>query len=192
MQWFTADCHFGHFNVIASCGRPFSDVAEMNAHMLDAYVARVLSGDDLWVLGDFAIAKTADGGRDVVRDIFRRIPGKKHLILGNHDLPWVKELGWESIDDFKEIKIEGRRVSLSHYPMLTFPGARHGAIQMFGHVHQNWRGSRNSVNVGVDVFDFRPVTLSEVLDRAKLLPVNAHWDEVEPGVTVDGPSISLG
>jgi hypothetical protein len=63
---------------------------------------------------------------------------------------------------------------------------------MLGHVHQNWRGSRNSDNAGVDVFDFRHETLSEVLDRAKLLPVNAHWDEVEPGVTVDAPSISLG
>ena len=131
-QWFTAGCHFGHFDVIASCGRPFSDVAEMNAHMLDAYVARVLSGDDLWILGDFAIAKTANGGCDLVRDIFRRIPGKIHLIQGNHDLQWVKEMGLECIDHFKEIKIDGRRVSLSHYPMLTFPGvsaiSAHGTV----------------------------------------------------------------
>ena len=29
---------------------------------------------------------------------------------------------------------------------------------MFGHVHVNWRGSANQVNVGVDCWDFAPVS----------------------------------
>ena len=61
--------------------------------------------------------------------------------------------------------------------MLTFPGA----LQLFGHVHDNWRGRRNSVNVGVDVWDFRPVSLPEIMARAARLPVNAHWNKIEPG-----------
>lgn len=65
--------------------------------------------------------------------------------------------------------------------MITFPGARRGGLQLFGHVHQNWTGTRNSVNVGVDVWDFRAVTLPEIEARAATLPVNRHWDEVEPG-----------
>jgi len=48
-------------------------------------------------------------------------------------------------------------------------------------VHQNWAGSRNSVNVGVDVWNFRPVTLPEIERRAAKLPVNPLWDQVEPG-----------
>ncbi|WP_347918983.1 hypothetical protein [Paracoccus marcusii] len=37
------------------------------------------------------------------------------------------------------------------------------------------------MNVGVDVWNFRPVTLPEIERRAAKLPVNAHWDQVEPG-----------
>ena len=37
------------------------------------------------------------------------------------------------------------------------------------------------MNVGVDVWDFRPVTLPQIEARAARLPVNAHWDQVEPG-----------
>lgn len=51
---------------------------------------------------------------------------------------------------------------------------------MFGHVHENWKGSRNSVNVGVDVWDFKPVRFEDVERRAKKLLVNKHWDDVEP------------
>ena len=58
---------------------------------------------------------------------------------------------------------------------------RHQGLQLFGHVHQNWQGSRNSANVGVDAWNFRPVTLPEIKRRAAKLPVNPLWDQVEPG-----------
>ena len=50
---------------------------------------------------------------------------------------------------------------------------------IFGHVHQRWPGSRNSVNVGVDAWDFMPVTLTDIGRRARELPVNLHWADVE-------------
>ncbi|MEI4488935.1 hypothetical protein V8J36_22370, partial [Frigidibacter sp. MR17.14] len=49
------------------------------------------------------------------------------------------------------------------------------------HVHDQWPGSRNSVNVGVDQWDFRPVRVSEIIGRAAKLPVNKHWHDVEHG-----------
>ena len=192
--WLTADLHFSHQNVIKHCpNRAINGVFDINdikAHdewLIKKWNNTIKKTDIVYIIGDFCFAN-----REETIKLLGKLNGDKHLILGNHDLQWVKELGWESIDHFKEIKIDGRRVSLSHYPMLTFPGARYGAIQMFGHVHQNWRGTRNSVNVGVDVFDFRPVTLPEVLDRASSLPINAHWEEVEPGVSLNEPSVSRG
>lgn len=80
-----------------------------------------------------------------------------------------------------DIVVDKRRLFLCHYPMITWPGARHQGLQLFGHVHQSWQGSRNSVNIGVDVWDFRPVTLPEITRRAAGLPVNPLWDQVEPG-----------
>ncbi len=65
------------------------------------------------------------------------------------------------------------------YPMITWNHARREALQLFGHVHNNWRGSRNSVNVGVDVWDFMPVTYDDIARRARKLPINKHWSDVE-------------
>ncbi|MYM56978.1 metallophosphoesterase [Thalassovita mangrovi] len=180
-HWFTADPHFGHENVIRFCNRPFSSVEEMDAHILKAYQARVLLDDDLWILGDFTAGKTTNEGREKLRDLFSRIPGRRHLITGNHDRPWIRELPWDSVRDMADILIDGQRLFLFHYPMITFPGARRGALQLFGHVHNNWPGSRNSVNVGVDLWNFQPASLSEIKQRALTLPVNVYWEEVEPG-----------
>ncbi|SEO27868.1 Calcineurin-like phosphoesterase superfamily protein [Paracoccus alcaliphilus] len=179
--WFSADSHFGHANIITFCNRPCADVEAMDTHILAQYRARVGPEDDFWILGDFAISKVQGGHRREIAEIFQKIPGRKHLILGNHDKAWVRALGWNSIRDTADVTVEGQRLFLFHYPMITFPGARHGALQLFGHVHDNWQGSRNSVNVGVDVWDFRPVSLPEIKERAAKLPVNAHWNEVEPG-----------
>lgn len=180
MHWFTADPHYAHDRIIGFCGRPFADATEMNARLLSECRARVQPDDDLWIVGDFSAGKATDAQRREVRTIFHALPGRKHLICGNHDQPWVCDLPWDSVTETADITADGRRLFLCHYPMITWPGARHQGLQLFGHVHQNWQGSRNSVNVGVDVWDFRPVTLPEIERRAAGLPVNAHWHQVEP------------
>ncbi|OBY24349.1 metallophosphoesterase [Leisingera sp. JC1] len=182
--WFTADPHFGHENAIRFCNRPFASAEEMDAHILKQYQATVRPYDDLWVLGDFAVGKVTNQERERLRHLFEQIPGKKHLIVGNHDRPWVRRLQWDSVRDMAEILVDGRRVFLCHYPMITFPGARRKALQLFGHVHKNWQGTRNSVNVGVDVWGFQPVSLPEIELRARSLPVNQYWDAVEPGCSL--------
>lgn len=179
--WFTADNHFGHANVIGFCRRPFPNVATMDARMLAELRGRVQQDDDLWVIGDFAVSKAGPDQRAEIKAIFDAIPGRKHLVQGNHDGPWIRELGWQSIVQMADILVEGRRLFLCHYPMITFPGARRGSLQLFGHVHQNWAGTRNSINVGVDMWEFKPIGLHEILERAARMPINQHWDEVEPG-----------
>lgn len=41
MTYFTSDQHFGHFNIIRLCNRPFASLAEMNATMLERWKAKV-------------------------------------------------------------------------------------------------------------------------------------------------------
>ncbi len=147
-NWYTADTHFGHENVIALCGRPFRNAGEPS--YLEA--------------------------------IFGQLPGaRKHLVIGNHDLEPTLALPWDSISHLAEVKDgSGNQVhTLCHYPMITWNRARRGALQIFGHVHNNWKGSRNSVNAGVDVWEFMPVRFEEIARRAKTLPVNKHWADVE-------------
>lgn len=65
--------------------------------------------------------------------------------------------------------------------MITWNGARRGTLQLFGHVHDQWAGSRNSINVGVDQWSFRPVQIRDIATRATKLQVNKHWKDVEHG-----------
>ena len=58
--WITADCHFGHANIIKYCKRPFKDLEEMNAILIKNWNERVSPGDIVIVLGDFAWESSFD------------------------------------------------------------------------------------------------------------------------------------
>lgn len=125
MHWFTADPHYGHDRIIGFCDRPFPDVAAMNTHLLAACQTRVGPDDDLWILGDFTAGRATDAQRREVRVIYHALPGRKHLIRGNHDENWVRDLPWDSVSETADIVVDKRRLFLCHYPMITWPGARH-------------------------------------------------------------------
>ena len=183
-HWYTADLHFGHENIIRLCDRPFGDSGQMDAIMMENLRTCVESGDDLWIVGDFAFGKRS---KDTVwlQELFDQLPGtRKHLIIGNHDSLETQALPWDSLSNLAEVK-DGPRKSppntLCHYPMVTWNRSRLGALQLFGHVHNNWAGTRNSINVGVDLWDFMPMRIDDIRERARELPVNLYWNDAEPG-----------
>jgi calcineurin-like phosphoesterase family protein len=180
MHWYTADLHLNHEAVIKFCNRPFFSALEMDGRICEAICSTVGLDDDLWIIGDFAFANAT--ARPAIQQRFASLPGRKHLVVGNHDLKWILDLPWDSVHDIVTVKDEDSTFVLCHYPMITWLRARYGTIQLFGHVHNNWKGSANAVNVGVDVWDFAPVSRRDILLRARQLPVNKHWHEVEPGV----------
>ena len=180
--WFTADPHFGHDNIIKYSKRPFNSINHMDAVLLENLWARVGPKDVLWILGDFAFGR---GSREIERlqSIFDQLPGaEKHLVIGNHDNEATLQLPWTSVSHMAEARCQNRpNPVLCHYPMLTWNRARKNALQLFGHVHNRWLGSRNSINVGVDVWGYSPVTLRDIENRAKTLPINKYWSDVEHG-----------
>ena len=184
--WYTADTHFGHENVMRFCDRPFSSVHQMDETLLENMRQVVKPTDQLWILGDFAFGTLAKD-QVYLQEIFDQLPGAdKHLVIGNHDAEPTLKLPWASVSRFVEL-CDGPKNQLNtlcHYPMITWNHARRGALQLFGHVHGNWHGSRNSVNVGVDVWDYMPVNYDDIAQRACALPVNEHWFDVEPGTTM--------
>ena len=168
-HWYTADTHFGHENIIRFCKRPFETVGEMDAALITNLWAHVGPEDDLWIIGDFAFGRKS---KDVpwLESIFNQLPGaRKHLVIGNHDQKPTLDLPWHTITDIANVQDgpDKQIHTLCHYPMITWNRARYGALQLFGHVHNNWKGSRNSVNVGVDVWGFRPITIREITARAR-------------------------
>jgi len=77
--FFTSDHHFGHYNVIKYCNRPFTSVQQMDEIMILKWNETVLPEDEIYYLGDFAMKSF------LVPKILPRLNGRKYLIMGNHD-----------------------------------------------------------------------------------------------------------
>ncbi|WAP68477.1 metallophosphoesterase [Jiella pelagia] len=136
---FTADHHFFHDGIIRMCGRPFSSTDEMNETMIERRNAVVHGNDVVYHLGDFAMKGTAEG----CAAVFKRIKGRKHLIVGNHDKARVTSLPWASAPQARMlVRVPGEKVPLvlDHYAMRTWPSAHHGAVHLYGHSHGNLPG----------------------------------------------------
>ncbi|WP_227272603.1 metallophosphoesterase [Roseobacter weihaiensis] len=183
--WYTADLHFGHDSIIKHCNRPFESASHMDAMLLANLAARVGPEDTLWVVGDFAFGPRAKDAKWLT-NIFTRLPGKeRHLVIGNHDGEATQRLPWTSVSHMAEVAdASGPNAVLCHYPMITWNRARRGALHLFGHVHNQWMGSRNAINVGTDVWGYVPITIRDIAQRAKTLHENKHWRDVERNVDI--------
>ncbi len=177
--FFTADLHLGHANLINGTvgrARPFASIEEHDEALIARWNETVTSNsDDVYVLGDFALGLDAEA----LEKAFRRLRGRKHLITGNHDARRTVRLAWSSKPaDLRRVAVDagGRRydVALCHYPMRAWNRVHHGAIHLYGHTHGSLPGTRRSCDVGVDVWDFRPVSMPEILGR---MAETATWPE---------------
>jgi calcineurin-like phosphoesterase family protein len=189
MDFFTADTHFGHANIIRYCHRPFASVEEMNAALVARWNGQVGPRDTVYHLGDFAL------GPKALWPYFRRqLHGKIVFVLGNHDAPlhtfqqmllpgdtWCTDLVYRS---------GGLQISLAHVPpgpdegqpgprrlmcVNSFPETRVD-LQFCGHVHGLLRrdSTTGCINVGVDVWDYQPTTLDQILARVHASSRAAH------------------
>ena len=164
--FFTSDTHFGHGNVIKLSSRPFVNLEEMDEAIIANWNACVRQSDTVWHLGDFTWAKG-----DEAEAYLKRLNGKVNLVWGNHDSEAVRGWPrWSSSQFGTEIHLDGRRITLCHYAMRVWNKSHRGALMLYGHSHGNLTGSTQSLDVGVDYWDMRPVSLGEILARMATLP----------------------
>lgn len=134
MNYYIADCHFGHPAILRLDHRPFADLQQMEESMVMLWNAAVKKGDTVYILGDFCWGKADEWLR-----ILRRLNGQKVLIQGNHDLKqYPPELRQEfsDIKDYKEIHDGDRHVLLCHYPIPFYKRSNDPSYYMLcGHVH---------------------------------------------------------
>jgi calcineurin-like phosphoesterase family protein len=164
--WFTSDTHFGHENIIKHCARPFESAASMDAALIAHWNDVVAPEDEVWHLGDFSY-KAAHAPSDYLR----RLNGRKHLLWGNHDSEQSRAApGWASSQAYAEVTVEETRLVLFHYSLKTWRRVGQGALQLYGHSHGRMAGDRQSCDVGVDCWGFRPVSLDAIKARLAGLP----------------------
>ncbi len=130
----------------------------MDAALVERWNAVVGSEDEVWHLGDFA--RTAR----VAAALLRVLNGRKHLLLGNNDPLGVAELGWASVGAYAEMVCEGAALVLCHYPFRSWNGMHRGAVNLHGHSHGRLKPLKRQVDVGVDVWGYRPVSLQMLLN----------------------------
>ena len=173
MIFFTSDSHFGHARIIELCRRPFSDVNEMNEVLIQRWNSVVGPGNTVYHLGDFFM-----GPKETVF-LRKRLNGRIVLIKGNHDKKdsLLKEAGIDEIHRSLELELDGHKLFLAHIPMHLDSGERfypedlkktapvHCDLFLCGHVHGAWKRQGNTINVGADVSDFTPLTLTQLLER---------------------------
>jgi calcineurin-like phosphoesterase family protein len=147
-----ADTHFGHENIIEYERRPFRSVEEMDAVLVRFWNQVVGEEDTVWHLGDVAVC-----GAERTRELVRALRGRKHLVLGNHDLSrtvtFWKKAGFLEVF---EGPVELPGVLLSHGPAAEVLAGR---INVHGHCHGRGSAGRRAVCVSVELTGYRPVLL---------------------------------
>lgn len=179
--WFTSDLHFDHEKVITYANRPFKnalgepDANLMNKTLIDNWNALVKPDDHVYVLGDVACASTPER----IYNHVSQLQGYKYLVFGNHDkairkTPKILDL-FKWARDFAEVKLafdpavpnRTQHITLCHFAMRVWNKSHHGAWNLYGHSHGNLADDPHALqlDVGVDEWDYRPVSFAQVQER---------------------------
>lgn len=168
--WFTADTHFGHGNIIKYCVRPFKGVEDMEKVLVKRWNERVKNGDTVIFLGDFMFKRgkgvgQSEGSMNDFNHYKDQLNGDIVFIRGNHDNNNTVDTKIENL----VLQFGKSLIFCTHNPSdynWDYP------INLIGHIHTHWKISRNVtdrgrdvflVNVGVDVWNFYPVKIEEIL-----------------------------
>ena len=161
--WFMSDLHYNHENVIKFNRRPFENVKEMNWHIEQELITKVGPGDILFDMGDLFWKTDETTMKNVIS---LASPKEWYKILGNHDNYNVYRKSYIGtlftlLSDILEINVdhEGRnyKLTLCHYPMISWNGKARGTLMIHGHCHGNIDNiNTESTDLRVDVgFDGR-------------------------------------
>jgi len=170
MDFFTADLHLGHKNIVErDPTRRRFPAAEMHDQAVIAnWSAVVREQDSVYVLGDSAF-----GSKERVHELLHALCGRIFLVRGNHDsgnvdkpglrarFEWIKDLHYYR-GTWNEEKV---RIVLCHYPMLFWENSGRGVWHLFGHCHGGAPERKVlALDIGCSLHEFRPVPLPEVVE----------------------------
>jgi calcineurin-like phosphoesterase family protein len=180
MKFYTSDLHLGHSKIIEYENRPFNSVEEMNAELIRRWNNKVKKGDEVYVIGDFSFMKG-----EPTNEVLKQLNGQKFLVKGNHDafisdkrfdpsgFVWIKD--YARVKDNNGPWTNGIELVLFHYPIAVWESQHHGCAHLYGHVHGTKHNQHeqapdvtklpNAFNVGVDVNDYEPKTIEELIKK---------------------------
>ena len=188
MIYLTSDEHYHHKNILTYISRPYDSVEAMNEDMIIRHNSIVKPEDVVYHIGDFTLSRTAvtqilprlngihhliAGNHDACHPVMSKSPEK----LSNARQKYF-DAGFKTIELEGSIKIGEFDCLMSHFPYYDpnpefdqrYEKLRprdEGKVLLHGHVHLCWKTklSREGslmINVGVDVNDYRPISVEEI------------------------------
>ena len=175
-KFFTADTHFNHVNILELQPRPWETAIEMNQALIDNWNSVVKPGDVVYHLGDFAFPQNILGDEGHRLEwIIGMLNGQIFLIRGNHDSKNWKKFGsiyerlMVKVEDTMYIKHGSQKIFLSHYSHRVWRASVHGTWHLYGHSHGHLSDHGKSFDVGVDSWNYTPVSYEQVYAKMQTL-----------------------
>jgi calcineurin-like phosphoesterase family protein len=174
--WFTADQHFFHKNMYredffaSGFKRPWRTEAEGRKNIIERYNSVVQPSD--WVVhgGDFAF--TSNLMVDRLRPILEKLNGRHILVLGNHDeiKPFkYLDVGFTNVTTSVIMELDNRwKIVVNHDPSVRCM-VSNDTIFLCGHIHDLFKSipEKLTVNIGVDVWNYYPINMNNILDELR-------------------------
>ncbi len=127
--------------------------------------------DTIYHLGDFTLQ-----GKKPAAYYFQQMNGRIHVIPGGHDHRWLGKSDYVSrpghpvivLPPLQTIKVplpdsdQIQLIILCHYSMRIWDRSHYGSWHLYGHSHGNLPPLKNSLDVGMDCWDYQPVSLAAV------------------------------
>jgi calcineurin-like phosphoesterase family protein len=183
--YLVSDTHLDHSNIIKYCDRPFNDVSHMNRSLINNWNQKVSSNDKVFFVGDLAMSNPSKAV-----NFYKQLNGNIIMIRGNHDQKLDIDKAPFNIVESLFFKYKGYDFYISHYPknyqevtdrndnreepFYSNPPEDFEGWNIHGHVHNNdiknfpfLNQNDKTVNVGVDVINYKPVDISRIIDIIK-------------------------
>jgi calcineurin-like phosphoesterase family protein len=169
-----------------SKGRSRFRAKQMTEDMIALWNSTVTNDDIVYHLGDFAFGEDAE-----VLDVLYRLNFKMlYYVWGNHDavmhhihhqrgsqkyLSLTNRIYW--LGPQAEIEIDDQLIVLNHYAMKVWNQSHRGSWHLYGHSHGGLPDDPHSrsIDVGVDCFNYKPVSFEEV----KAIMAKKLWEPID-------------
>jgi calcineurin-like phosphoesterase family protein len=156
------------------------DTDAMNQALIDNTNDMVGPDDEIWFIGDVAM-----GSRSVSVPLFKQLRCRNlFLVPGNHDhvhrmfpkwakhVPLYEDAGFTIMNSQETVQIAGQDVLVCHFPYFgdshfddRYMGLRPddvGQWLIHGHTHSHEVLRGRQIHVGVDAWDMRPVSETQI------------------------------
>lgn len=167
IYWILTDTHLGHARMQEYASRPEGFEERIFAGL------EVIKPEDVLIhLGDFCIRRDEYWHEQFMSCC---AAGKKWLLRGNHDkktTAWYLEHGWDCVATQLIMRLHGRDLALSHYPLPK----GEWELNIHGHLHNTRHRLRKEPElatlitpahwlVSIEENDYQPVNLRKIVER---------------------------